>query len=529
MKKLLSVYAALALLACASSSCRIVWDEPTPDPSASITPSETPSPVPSAVPSASPSPSAPPVVAATIELKGVVGETVGGIYVTDTWLSQTVPAGVKAYEIQKVETKMPSFKGAAVGFYEDPLRPVTEIGGVLRNGRYWIEAKLTQVGTQQFGELITAQVKAGPMATMPFYSELSHDNVGKTHNIPDEGTTQGARFAKTKLYMELLREHGVEPVKQWVFPLPLVKNGKLDLDTVTANGTGASYREMILAGAIASPMIVGPNLTTLGELTLGATLNYGMAGWGVTSAQIEAKQQVTQAMVDARHAAILAFTNAIKASIAAGELPPDSYAYAWDEGEGVVDDLALARAKLLKLTGLRVMETRNVTDTFRPYVDWFFPVISAIKPGWVLGGAYVSCMSQGNCQPKSDPSQVAPWTGYPMFVLDAPLVNFRVFPLAIAKLGAPRGLYFMSNKLLKTAWLPGGQYNEGGNGDGTFLYPGTDGNPWPSLRLKLLYRGLQDAWYAVRSGQNLVTDGKTWPQDMAAYEAARLAAWSSLP
>ncbi len=468
---------------------------PSPSPSSqssplpSVTPSSvassSPSPSPSVSPVSSPSPS--PTPSASLTFKGVVGETVGREWIST--VTAPLPAGINAYEILQVETRLPSFKGARVGLHDDPLKPVTSL---VAGKRYWIEAKFDLVGTVchmlDNACLFTSQVKAGPMKTMPFYMELTHAQVGAAHGLPDDSAYQAARFAKTKLYMALLRAHGVEPVKHWYASLAPTKDGKLDLDKVPFTG-GKSFREMVLTGAIAAPMIIGPNLTN----------------------------------VPADYVA------ALKASMAAGDLPADSWAYAWDEGEGVVDNLALARAQLLKPTGLKVMETRNVTATFAPFVDWFCPVVSAVQPGWNIGCAYVSCMSNGNCTNKADASQVGSATGDPMFVLDAPGVHARAFPWVLARLGAPRGLYFNSTQRLSTAWAAGGQYNEGGNGDGTTVYPGTDGNPWPSLRLKRLQRGLQDLWYLQRGGTNLVTSSRVWPKDESLYEAERLRVWEALP
>ncbi len=477
-----------------------VQSSPLPSSTPSSVVSASPSPSPSVSPVSSPSPSPTP---SGLRFAGVEGEVVGQEW-TST-VTEPVDEFMRAYEILQVETRIPSFKGARVGLYDDPLKPVTSL---VAGKRYWIETTLLGpsdipgsggVGsdgkwwlTYQLGSFGYAIVKPGKMKTMPFYSELTHSQVGAAHGLPDDSAYQAARFAKTKLYMALLRAHGVEPIKQFYVSLPPIKDGRLDLDKVAFTGA-KSFREMVLTGAIAAPMIVGPNLTNV--------------------------------PVD--------FIAALKASTAAGDLPPDAWAYAWDEGEGVVDDLALARAQLLKPTGLKVMETRNVTDPFKPYIDWFFPVVSAVQPAWYhggfLGGAYVSCMSQGNCQPKASADQVASATGDPMMVLDAPAVHPRAFGWVLARLGAPRGLYFNTTQKLTSAWAPGGQYSEGGNGDGTLLYPGTDGLPWPSLRLKRIQRGLQDLWYLQRGGTNPVTSSRVWPKDESLYEAERLRVWEALP
>lgn len=516
MKKLGLFVFALVLLFPATG-CEVTTD---PHPSA------TPSPITSVTPSSSPSAS--PTTTTALDLKGVIGETVG-----QTWLSTysgAVPSGLNAYLILQVKTLMPSFKGALPGFYEDPLQPVVtmEMGQ-----RYWIEAKLTAVG-KVCGSFFCLTTKAGPMKTMPFYAELGLSQIGAAHGFPDEGQFQTQRFAMAMKYRKLMRDNGVEPMKQYYLPLPaLTSDGKkLNLDYKQFDGVpGLTFREMVLDDAIAPPMIIGPNNTSFEPLTVGAKLSWQNYGWCVTSAQIDAAAIVTQEMATCRANSAANYIAAVKASKLAGDLPAGSWIYAWDEGEPTLDARALAQAKRLKDTGLEIMETRNVTEPFKPYVTQFYPVMLFVKPEWVpfMGGSYEACMAQGNCANATDISQVNPPNGDPMFVLDAPAAHPRAFAWVLHKLGAQRGLYYMADLRLATAWQAGGQYNEGGNGDGTFLYPGKDGNPWPSLRLKRLYRGLQDVWYLNHGGTNLVTTSKVWPALEDTYEAERIRVWNSLP
>lgn len=487
-----------------------------PSPQPSSTGSSTPSPIPSGL--------------GQVNLWGVVGETVGQIWTAT--ISAPVSGDIRAYEVMQVETRIPSFKGARVGLYDDPLKPVT---AVVAGKRYWIEVTIPVVGSAcSQGAFVCVYGKAGPMRTMPFYAELNTRNAMLAHGLPDTVASQCPIGAK---YAALLRAHGVEPLKQYTLSLPSVSptTGRLDLDGYFPQ-YGCDFRTAVLKGAIAAPMIVGPILQTLNDLVVGATVTWSMNGMGVsvTQAMIDSGGKVTQAMADARRAAKLAFLNAVKASVDSGDLPVGSFSYYWDEQEGVADQAALTRLQDLQPYGLLNWATRNVTATFQNAGSHFCPVVSAlgVNPAWTQTGkvwcAYESCMGQGNCQNKTDASQVAAATGDVMMVIDAPAAHARAYASVLQKLGVPRGLYYSATLRLSTAWAPGGQYNEGGNGDGTFVYPGTDGNPWPSLRLKRLHRGLQDRWYWEHGGVNPVKGYRDFPQTEDVYEQERMKVWQAL-
>lgn len=413
---------------------------------------------------------------------GVVGETVGQVWTSDR--SGTVPAGVTAFLIKQVTTLVPSFKGAAIGAYDDPLQPVVALSV---GSKYWLEVKIAAVGQACFSTLLCIQGKAGPMVTMPFYAEMSHSAIGAAANLPDLGPSQAARFALTKQFSAMLRANGVEPFKQWYTAMPAVLNGKLDLDTKFAGV--ASFRDMVITGAIFPPMIFS---------------------WAPPGAP----------------ANVIAATAASKAAGDIGEC----WTYDWDEQEGVADAQALAQAQKYQASGCHGLITRNWTAQFAQYADWIWPTMNAIKDQgpWtgLLGGAYMSCPAQGNCGNTTSPN---PPIGYPMMVLDAPASHARAYAWALQKLGAPRGMYYSSTQMLSTALNPGGQYTYGGNGDGTIVYYGTDGQPWPSLRLKHLYRGLQDVWYLSHGGKNVMTSANATPATEAVFEAERARVWGLLP
>jgi hypothetical protein len=112
-------------------------------------------------------------------------------------------------------------------------------------------------------------------------------------------------------------------------------------------------------------------------------------------------------------------------------------------------------------------------------------------------GSYFSCVAQGNCSNKFNPSDVNKRTNCPVAVVEgSPVDDFqRSIQVAYAN-QADFVLYYMLNKRTHKCWDKTwskdgeiGIYSEGGNGDGTAMYydptqgPDKDGDPWPSLRM----------------------------------------------
>jgi hypothetical protein len=481
---------------------------PTPCPCASPSPSSTLSPEPSSSPSISPSPSVSPTTPSPSpdpeptaspspgpSLFGMINETVS-LELRPASSSEEIPLiegiRIEAFEIQSVTTTRPSFSGARIGEHEDPLFPVAR----LRAGvSYWIDLTPLQAGTFEIplsGKIIRVRGLAHTMPrrpSHPIYSELQVQRIREAHQLPDQGETLQARCALNSKYRELMRSHRVEPIKSWTFDYPSVRNGRIDLDSYFPN-LGCSFRQQVLTGAIADPILWGPNPAT---------------------------------------APSTALLEATRASIQAGEIPAGSRAYVWDEGEldPALSATALARAQqAAPYIGTYI--TRRPSETFRPFVRTFCPVQDWATPG-MASCYYTSCMAHG-CGALS-------LSGTPLTVVEADRVHPRAFPIVSKVLGGQESLYFAVSVALPTAWRADGIFNPDdgkGNGDGTLLYPGlpgvkglSDHIPVPSIRLKQWRRGSYDLEYqklAEEAGLPLklpVRGARDWSKDEREYDAFR--------
>jgi hypothetical protein len=359
------------------------------------------------------------------------------------WTFENV--SIQAYEIREVETLIPSYKGARVGKYGDALMPVE----TLETGkRYWVDYTGLKAGTADIyvlGELVRVTVEDRDYKQpLPVYMEMQFAQVSKAHGLADVGTNFEQRVTLNKQYAALLRAHGVEPIKHAVTVYP----------NTTFNNN--RWNELVLDNRIAAPCLFGPAPTLPPSSTL---------------------------------------LQAIEAAIKAGTLPADSWAYAWDEGEGdaTITQQALTRVNLIRqyAPSLKIMITRRPDPAFgnvifTPVINWF-TAWGSNGPGWI----YTSCMANGNCTNKTSADLVKEATTFPMMVLDAPETDPERFVIEGAATGATALLYFNTTQKMPTAFDPGGQYNEGGNGDGTLLYP----NGGVSKRLKYIRKGLNKlAW-----------------------------------
>lgn len=385
-------------------------------------------------------------------MKLMIGMTDGFDYIAthDGPASGTVGAvSWKALEVRDVETLIPSFKGARVGLYPDALLATSLITA---NKRYWIEVTGISAGVAQvFGKSVSvvSQVFTWPV---PFYMEMNLDKIGVSNGYPDLGPNFDKRIQLAKDYAKLLKEHGIQPIKNavTVYPDTTLKNFKWD--------------ELVTANPIAPPCLFGP------------------APGNPPS---------------------VALLNAIETALKAGTLPANSWAYLWDEGEfdATASAQALSVAKLVKsyAPSLRTMMTRQASTAFDLYVDVYVPVINWFnQPGYVPSLAYAgktvwlyqSCMSAGRCTNATDASQVGPPTRFPLSVIEVPQDAERFVTEAVAA-GATGLLYYNTTEAMTNAFKPGGQYLFGNNGDGQHLYAGMG----VSRRLKLYRRGLNAvAW-----------------------------------
>ena len=121
---------------------------------------------------------------------------------------------------------------------------------------------------------------------------------------------------------------------------------------------------------------------------------------------------------------------------------------------------------------------------------------------------YTSCMASGCAPPIWDGNPL--WTGWPSYHIDQRPVEQRAMPWQAYLYEASGEYYFETMMDLADAWnvcnasADNCQFNEGGNGDGTFFYPGTPGQiggpagsdiPIESIRLKRIRDGREDFEY----------------------------------
>jgi hypothetical protein len=387
-------------------------------------------------------------------------------------------------------TKTPSYKGAHVGAYYDPLVPTTEI---CAGDFVWMDLQIHATATPgtydlPYGLNLTIWKMTIPASpTMPLYINLNGYQSMLAHGLPPTSSllTQGTI---TQNYIKAFRAHRIEPYGQAATLYPAMASDGVNLDLDLWSQFGSSFRQLVLNGAISPPIIYYEN-------------------------QLQAPP--------------VAMLRAIDANIAKGLFPAGSMAYVWDEGEGNPSATAnaLERAKLAKQYAphLRVMTTRAPAADFMPYVDLFFPIQNEYSSKWTVPfGMYVSCMSQGSCTNGVQGTPVGP----PMMLIDSPAIGPRAFMWINYVTGAQAALYYSATQMIGTAWT--NQYLAGGNGDGTLVYPDKNAQiPDMSIRMKMLRQGSYDVEYlkwAREAGiavNSPATDPKHWSQSFDAYQELR--------
>lgn len=459
-----------------------VTGTPTPNPSPSPTLTASPSPTPTSSPSATPSMQVqssqifekpmPPNYALTLgnslSLGLLKGETTGRALKISSGCV-TTPQG-QLYEMPIVKTTQRSIKTAVLGDHYDPLIPVTQVCGP---GFAWLDVTGIVSGSFKVGDLpvtVTVLAQAIPAKpTMPFYMGLGSFAILKGHGIPNAGVQEQA--ALTKQYIKLLRDHRIEPFYQYI-----AQTATLD----TWSDLGGSFRQLVLDGALAPPMVSDP-----------------------------------------RHLPDPSASMATWQSRLAGE-PGLAGAWNYITDEPTDFPLLASRALQSKATGpgIKVMVTTEPRTELLGAVDIFVPVLEYFRRAdrwqdysnltyWLYG----SCMSH-KCT-------MSDWTGTPDLMLDEPLSWARAYPLVISTLGAKAALYYNEVESYGAGRDPWTQpFAFGGNGDGQMVYPGIPGQrgftahtALGSLRLKALREGMNDV-EKVKMGLmvNPVKDQFTWPK-----------------
>jgi hypothetical protein len=467
-------------------------------------PAPGPSPIPSvlASPSAVPSPS--PIISAfvysqanrdaisysqTQSLYGSRGEVVPFILTQSVSANgcQTLPQltnlSVNYFKMMPYVTSAASFAGAVIGPYLDALTPVTQ---ACPGDQIWADINIPATFTPGSYPVLPGQtltvwnmtIPAHP--TLPIYAGLDSYTAMQAQGYP---AVSGVNIQGpvTQLYINLYRSHRVEPIEQAVVAL---SPGNID----TWASSNASFRQLVLNGAIAAPCIFSP------------------AGGLSPSTPIQ-------------NAASLQYAESL---IQSGDIPPGSWGYVEDEGTDISTINTWLQNYQINAPDLLRMITHVYDTADLPLANPFVTNLNLYSGGTIQWG-YVSCSAQGNCVNTTTPAAA---TGVPMMVIDAPTVNPRAFVWVMNSIGAKAALYYEFVYSIMTAWT--NQYQFGGNGDGNLIYPTTQMNPpTASIRLKQLRQGSFDqeylAWGKTTGlALGLVTSVKVWDQNNSDYEAARI-------
>jgi hypothetical protein len=409
----------------------------------------------------------------------------------------TPVATASFYKMQTVTTTTPSYTGARAGDYYDPLVPTKQI---CAGDRVWMDLSIpssAEPGTHPlpYGLTLTVWKMTIPVRpSMPMYLGLNGYVTMLAHGFPSDSSLS-VQGPLTQTYVNAFRAHRIEPYGQNTTIYPAMASDGVSLDLDKYSSFGASFRQLVLNGAIAPPILYYQNIDVA----------------------------PTPAMLQA-----------IDADIVNGSIEPGSMGYVWDEGEGDPNATAkaLERAQLAKTYAphMRVMTTRAPDPRFEPYVDIFYPIQNEYNPAWTVPfGLYVSCVSQGSC---TNGVQGTP-SGPPMMLIDAPSISPRAFMWINYVVGAQGSFYYSGTQMIQSAWT--NQYLSGGNGDGTMVYPDRNAViPDVSIRMKMLRQGSYDIEYlkwakaAGISFTSPASDPTHWSRSFEDYQQLRTALGSQL-
>lgn len=280
-----------------------------------------------------------------------------------------------------------------------------------------------------------------------------------------------------KKYSQILRDHHVEPMQNWI-GVPPISNGHLNLDD--RSELGMSFRQ-----------------TSMGDRTA-RDIGFPRATYYPDK---------------------ITYLQALDATVRKEGLIGRAWVYAVDEpavDQKLVDELAMYK---LFAPSVNVMVTTNYDERLDAFVDIYAPVFNHLlssdhpskgayktKKLW----SYASCM--GSCGPnrRAQTDAVAerdpgPDTEIADFLIDRPAGRLFQFFEELERLNLDGALYYEATEgypltrdgvdLITDPW------NFGGNGDGLLLYPGTPGKfglashqPLASFRLKLIRYAIETYW-----------------------------------
>lgn len=435
---------------------------------------------------------------------------------------------MEVFREELVETQHPSFPGARVGEYFDPLIPLDKhrdgcvgakglllevtIGEHVPPGTYAAELRVD-------GDVLPLSIHVWPMRlpevpSVPIYTELT-----TWFNLLGHfGKWQDGEEILAESYISLLRKHRIEVITPRISDPPVVEErGQPMLNIDSAPNRAQSFRAIALSGR--------PDWSYLGF----PTVAFEKMLLPETKRYFEAIENTVPALGAWRDRALV---------------------YLWDEpSKDRFNDLRLM-AQSVKgwAPRLHVLVTTPWDKRLRGLVDIFVPVAEELRQEDFehyrhlqgSGGEvwwYVSCMSHG-CNALAD-------TGAPDLVIDRPSAYIRSIGWISRRFGLDAFLYYHANYGFqfypkRDPW--DSLWDFSGNGDGTLVYPGRIGEHGlreegaiPSIRLKLLRQTAQDAeyarwmqtlsdppaWWTTRFS-SLVRQPLDWDRDYESYEDLRV-------
>lgn len=484
---------------------------PQPEPIPSPLPAPTPAPEPQPEPEPAPVPGVPQfmtfsiygdekphpnkklVFKSTFEMFAGRNSTRGQIIKVDTDKCIDLPSltesGLKLswFEMQTITTSQPSFTGAVVGKYYDPLSPLTR---ACSSGLVWLDVmvpKAVTPGIYKVVEGLTIKVYKfthPDQTSLPIYMPSTPWTAMAGHLTSKERNYAGFEIYKHYglLYSGILTSHRITPYNTWA-QTPKVTSSGIDVSTPL----GASFADLSLSfkGAINLPLDID-------------------------------KKAANEFCKD-----------------------KDCWIYLRDEPADSEIPSVISEAKAWKAAApnVKIMVTTHYRSELAPYIDIFAPVVDYIdnnqympKPSSYAGHElwlYTSCMS-GGCYGLDDRHT-------PDFVIDRESVFARAFAWVGSRYQA-RGLLYYNifegygrQDVLADPWIKDANGKPfTGNGDGQLVYPAGKDSVLVSIRLKLIRDGQYDA-DIINAGRNLpwfssefsgvVKSNIEWSKDYQSYDS----------
>ena len=439
----------------------------------------------------------------TVHLSGSRGETLNFVIrgrsqecfdlKTDAWSgirrSGSAQTPIRFYRMLPFVTEHPSFHGAHVGAYPDPLVPADRFCPSIRGGGdAWILGEFQIPSDLDPGDYETSVTGPGRVSiklkvwgmkipdqpAVPLYAELTSYYLLLGHY----GRWHEGEAALSRKYMASMLKHRILPFKNWVQGIPV-------------QGKTAFLRN---AEGVAS------------ENTYYSTVVEPMPDWAGLSVPFPRPPRAGRDFEN--------YFGAVRRALKSEGWLDRSYVYLWDEPEASEFKALEAAAKGVHRAApdLRVLVTTKYRKDLAKSVDIFVPLMDHFDfPGnpspevyrsWQKNGKefwlYASCMSHG-CEGGVS-------SGAPDWVIDRPGTFIRSQAWVASLYHADGLLYYSVNNGYRNfehghdPWTDLWEF--GGNGDGTLYYPGRPGmyglneqTPVESLRLKLWRQSSYDAEY----------------------------------